>query len=74
MQITVGTSPNPAVAQAAEILKAAWESVGIKTNIAAVRQTTRDSLQTTGVSRDYSAYQYNPVDGAVDEPRPPDSG
>ena len=60
MQITVGPSPNPAVSQAAEILKSAWESVGIKTNIAAVRQTTRDSLQTTGISRDYSAYQYNP--------------
>ena len=60
MQITVGTNPNPAVSQAAEILKAAWESAGIKTTIAAVRQTTRDSLQTSGIARDYSAYQYNP--------------
>ena len=60
MQITVGPNPNPAVAQAAEILKAGWESVNIKTTIAAVQQTTRDSLQTTGISRDYSAYQYNP--------------
>jgi peptide/nickel transport system substrate-binding protein len=60
MQITVGPSPNPAVSQAAEILKAAWQEAGIKTNIAAVRQTTRDSLQTSGIARDYSAYQYNP--------------
>ena len=60
MQITVGTNPNPAVSQAAEILRAAWESVGVKTLIGAVQQTTRDSLQTTGISRDYSAYQYNP--------------
>ena len=60
MQITVGTNPNPAVSQAAEILKSAWETAGIKTNIAAVKQTTRDSLQTSGIARDYSAYQYNP--------------
>ncbi len=60
MQITIGTNPNPAVSQAAEILKAAWESAGIKTILGAVRQTTRDSLQTSGIARDYSAYQYNP--------------
>ena len=47
-------------AQSAEILKAGWQSVGIKTNIAAVKQETRDSLHTTGIARDYSAYQYNP--------------
>ena len=31
MQITVGTNVNPAVAQSAEILKAGWQSIGIKT-------------------------------------------
>ena len=60
MQITIGTSPNPAVSQAAEILKAAWQGVGIKTIIAAVRARTGESLQTTQIARDYSAYQYNP--------------
>ena len=53
--------PNPAVSQAAEILKAAWQGVGIKTNIAAVRARDRGRVfKPHRIARDYSAYQYNP--------------
>ena len=61
MTLTIGD--NPAVVQAAEILKAAWEGVGIKTMIDARAQAykiTRGSQGTSSIARDYSAYQYNP--------------
>ena len=59
MRITI--SDNPAVQQAAEILRAGWESAGIKTSINVGHYSlTRNSLETTTIARDYSAYQYNP--------------
>ncbi len=58
MRINIGD--NPAVVQSAELLKAAWEGVGVKTSIQVGKVRTRQSEQTTTIARDYSAYQYNP--------------
>ena len=61
IEMTITISDNPAVQQAAEILRAGWESVGIKTNIQTGHYSlTRTSQATTTIARDYSAYQYNP--------------
>ena len=61
VEMTITISDNPAVVQAAEILKEGWQSVGIKTKIKTGHYSlTRTSQATTTIARDYSAYQYNP--------------
>jgi peptide/nickel transport system substrate-binding protein len=59
MQITI--NDNPAVVQSAELLRSAWESIGIKTKILVTSSlSTRRDEATSTIARDYSAYQYNP--------------
>ena len=61
VEMAITISDNPAVVQAAEILKEGWQSVGIKTKIQTGHYSlTRTSQETTTIARDYSAYQYNP--------------
>ena len=63
VELTLTIDDNPAVVSSAEILKRAWQSVGIKTNIDVRGQAykvTRGSMGTSTIARDYSAYQYNP--------------